>query len=222
MSARAESRPLRARRPVLVDAIALGLAALAFGGPARAQDANPDPPAADASTARSTARFAYGFAVGYGAGIAPRSKQKGRDVADVQTLAIQPVLSVRLVEAGDGSAWYHGRLDGTLTALMLLNFDPRLGIAGGPLAGLRYGMRPGERIQPWIDGALGVGGIDFDLQSQADGLAFFIQAGFGARWRLDEGHAVSGGFRWRHVSNAQTKSPNAGIGTLGFQLGLDF
>lgn len=219
-----------ARRTRLAAGLAIAWAVLAIGPGVRAES---DP--VSASEARSAAdpvgevdpdgesrRVGYGIALGYGAGIAPRDEQRGRDVADVQTLSFEPGMRIRIAQAGDGSSWVHGRLDGTLSGLVLFNFDPQFGAGGGVLAGLRYLLRPTARLQPWCGGAIGAGGIDFDLQSQADGLAFFIQAGFGARWRLDEQRSLSGGFRWLHVSNAQTESPNAGIGTLGFTLGIDF
>lgn len=223
-----------ARRIRLAAGLAIALASLTIGPRSRAEadpasaavaESAADPtadPTAEVEPSSHPRRFGYGIALGYGAGIAPRDKQRGRDVSDVQTLSIEPGMRIRIAQAGDGSAWYHGRLDGTLAGLVLLNFEPQSGVGGGALAGLRYLLRPDARLQPWCGGAIGVGGIDFDLQSQADGLAFFIQAGFGARWRLDEQRSISGGLRWLHVSNAQTEAPNAGIGTLGFALGIDF
>ena len=95
MSAQAELRPPRpcgTPTSLLVGAIAMGLAVLVSAGHARADGAAVVPPAHDTAATNTAARFGYGFAIGYGTGIAPRSKQKGRDVADVQTLAIQPVL----------------------------------------------------------------------------------------------------------------------------------
>ncbi len=215
-----ESRPHSARWIGLACGLAIATVSLAMGSSAH-QDLDPAP-GTDAERPIAPRRIGYGIELGYGAGIAPRDKQRGRDVSGVQTLSIQPRLRVLLADAGDGSAWYHGRLEGTLAGLLLMNFDPQFGAGGGALAGLRYALRPTARLQPYCDGAIGVGGLGFDLQSQANGLAFFIQAGFGARWRLDEKHSLTGALRWQHISNAQTKSPNAGIGTLGFQLGIDF
>lgn len=163
----------------------------------------------------------YGFAIGYGHGIVLRSRQRGRDVADVQVLTFEPQVRLLVARLGDGRSWYHGDLDGTLEGLLMFNFSPHGGHAGGVNAGLRYRMRRERRVQPFVEGALGIGGVGFDLASQDDGFTFFIQAGAGARYRLGERFAVSGSLRWNHVSNAQTHLPNTGIDTIGFRIGIE-
>lgn len=163
----------------------------------------------------------YGVAIGYGAGIAPRSRQRGRDVANVQVLTFEPQIRMLLARAGDGSAWYHGEVDGTLEGLLMFNFSPRSGVAGGATAGLRYTFLTDRRIQPFAEGAVGIGGLDFDLAGQDDGFSFFIQAGAGARYVLHDDLALVGSLRWQHISNAQTHLPNNGIDTIGFRIGIE-
>jgi len=166
-------------------------------------------------------RLGYGIAAGWGYGIAPRSRQVGRDVAEVQTITLEPGVRLQLTSPGRDDAWYHGDLEGTLDGLVMIDYAPRLGYGGGVNAGLRYRFRPEARIQPFAHAAVGLGGIDLDLKSQDDGFTFFLQAGLGARFRLDDGLSIATSLRWLHVSNAQTHLPNNGIDTIGLRIGIE-
>jgi len=205
-------------------AAALILLAVAAPGLADAAGEAPEAAraAAETTTTRTDARrFGYGIALGYGHGVVLRSRQRGRDVGDVEILTVEPQIRMHLVRAGDGSAWYHGALEATLEGLLMANFEPASGVGGGIDAGLRYRARPGGRVQPFADAALGLGGIDLDLRSQDDGFTFFISASLGARVRLDDRLSLTGALRWQHVSNAQTHQPNNGIDTVGLRVGLE-
>ncbi|MFP6641892.1 MAG: acyloxyacyl hydrolase [Myxococcota bacterium] len=166
-------------------------------------------------------RFGYGLTLGYGDGITVRSVQKGTDVGDVQWLSIEPSIRLRLSEFGDGQHWYDGTLDGLIQGRVVLNFDPRDGYAGGAVGALRYTLLPGRRLRPYFEGGLGVGGLDFKLQDQADGVVFFIHATLGLRWKLNDRFAVLAGASWQHMSNAKINVPNPGIDTLGFNVGFE-
>jgi len=166
-------------------------------------------------------RFGYGLTLGYGDGITVRNVQKGTDVGDVQWLSIEPSVRLRLAEFGDRQHWYDGALDGLIQARVVLNFDPRNGYAGGGVAALRYTLLPGRRVRPYFEGGLGVGGLDFKLQDQADGITFFIHTTLGLRWKLNDRFSVLAGASWQHISNAKINLPNPGIDTLGFQLGFE-
>ena len=163
----------------------------------------------------------YGLALGYGYGVAPREKQRGRDVQDVQTLAIEPYLRLPLHSFGEGQRWYHGQLDGLLQATILVELEPSSGTAAGGVVGLRYLLRPGARLRPYVEGGLGVGDLDFNLSGQDDGVSFFIHTALGVRYSLDERFALIASFLWQHVSNANSHPPNLGIDTVGFRIGLE-
>lgn len=195
--------------PRLAAAVVLLAWVLGAAGAAAAEDAPHDP------------RLGYGLAIGFGEGVAVRSRQQGADVADVRTLTIEPGIHLRLARPGADDAWYRGTLEATLEGLVVLNFEPDTGHAGGVDLGLRYRMRRGARVEPVLDAALGVGGVGFDLLTQDDGLAFFISAGLGARFRLAERLSLTTSLRWLHVSNAQIHPPNAGIDTLGVRVGVE-
>ena len=86
----------------------------------------------------------YGLAMGYGYGVSPRENQRGEDVQDVRTLAIEPYLHLPLRTFGDGSRWYHGRLDGLLQASILVELEPRSGTAASVHREFRKGRIVGS------------------------------------------------------------------------------
>ncbi len=167
-------------------------------------------------------RIGYGLAAGYGYGVAPRSKQRGRDVQDVRTVAIEPYLHMPLRVFGDGDRWYHGRLDGLLQASILVELEPRSGTAAGGVLGLRYLLGREGRLRPYLEGGIGMGNLAFDLQSQDNGFSFFIHTAVGIRQPLSERVGLIASVLWQHISNANIHPPNLGIDTVGFRLGLEF
>jgi len=167
-------------------------------------------------------RVGYGLAIGYGYGVAPRENQRGRDVQDVRTLAIEPSLRMPLRSFGDGGAWYHGRLDGLLQATILVELEPRSGTAAGGSLGLRYVFAPEQKTQPYLEGSLGVGDLNFGLSGQDDGVSFFIHTALGVRQRLGDDFSLIASVLWQHVSNANSHPPNLGIDTVGFRVGIEF
>lgn len=166
-------------------------------------------------------RFAFGLSLGYGDGITVRSVQEGTNVGDVEWMAIEPYLRMRLTQLGDGTRWYQGTLNALLMGTIVLNFEPQNGHAGGAVAALRYTIRRGHRLRPYFEAGLGVGRLDFKLQDQADGISFFIHTTIGLRWALDDRFALLAGFNWQHISNAKINIPNPGIDTLGFRIGIE-
>jgi opacity protein-like surface antigen len=175
----------------------------------------------EASPAQDARRLGFGLHVGYGLGVAPRDRQRGRDVEDVRFVAINPQLRWLLARPGEGGRWYHGDLDGIVEASFLIETQPTSGWAGGVNFDLRYRFLRDASVQPYIEAGVGVGSLDFGLTSQADGLSFVLQAGAGARVRLDERFSLIGGIRWHHISNAQLRQPNNGIDDILFLVGVE-
>jgi hypothetical protein len=167
-------------------------------------------------------RIGYGLALGYGYAVAPRENQRGRDVQDVRSVAVEPSLQLPLRTFGDGSRWYHGRLDGLLQVSLLVELEPRSGTAAGGVVALRYLLGEAGHLRPYVEGGLGVGNLDFDLESQDDGFSFFVHTALGVRYPVSERFGLLASVLWQHVSNANIHRPNLGIDTVGFRVGLEF
>lgn len=140
----------------------------------------------------------------------------------VRALVVLPHWQIDLTRRLAPRTWYGGVLSFRSEAELLVNFEPRSGVAGGLGLLLRYGFLGAGRTYPYLQGGAGVIGLDFDLADQADGLAFIPQAGVGLIHRLDERFSLDLGFRFHHISNAYTQSPNGGIDALQVLLGVAY
>ena len=199
---------MRPSKPHLVLMILLALLA------AYPSLATADPPGAEK-------RFGFGLSIGYGDGVSVRSIQNGKDVGDVEWMAIEPWIRMRLANLGEGHHWYNGSLNALLMGTVVRNFEPHSGNAGGAVAALRYTIRPGHAVRPYFEAGVGVGKLDFKLRDQADGICFFIHTTVGIRWALNERFALLAGLNWQHISNAGINPPNPGLDTLGVRIGFE-
>jgi len=154
-----------------------------------------------------------GLVLGYGQGI--KFLGSGRTEGhQVRELIILPYWQIELTRPPVESDWYKGTLGFRAEATILVNFAPRSGVAGGLGLLLRYSLTRWDPVIPYVQAGAGVIGLDFDLAKQADGLAFIPQAGLGLVYRLDPHLSFDLGFRFHHISNANTQNPNGGIDTL--------
>ena len=71
-----------------------------------------------------------------------------------------------------------------------------------------------------FEGGIGVGNLDFNLNSQSDGFSFYLQGGLGLKWQLRPRYALTASVLWHHISNAQLRAPNNGIDDILFQVGV--
>lgn len=160
-----------------------------------------------------------GLAVGYGHGtsITSSGRFEGRDVNELVVVAHW---QIALTRAPIEPAWYKGVLALRLEPSLLVNFSPRTGVAGGMGALLRYRLTRWGDTRPFIEGGAGIIGLDFDIVDQADGLAFNPTAGVGVEQRLGEHLCLELAWRFQHISNAYTQSPNGGIDAFQYLAGV--
>jgi opacity protein-like surface antigen len=154
-----------------------------------------------------------GLLLGFGRGIkfAGSGRTEGHQVRE---LIMLPYWQIELTRRPVEPVWYKGTLGFRAEATILVNFEPRTGVAGGLGLLLRYSWTRWDPIIPYVQAGAGVIGLDFDLAKQANGLAFIPQAGLGLVYRLDRHFSFDLGFRFHHISNAETDKPNGGIDTL--------
>lgn len=194
------------------------LLAAALAGPAwsEAPTAPPDP-----APKRFADRLGFAFAMGYGHGFQMRPRTEGDDVTEVRMLLFMPHVRWELFDSSRHGRWYDGALHLVIEPELTVNFAPEdTGIGGGVTGGFRYALRPERVWSPYAIGVMGFGAIDYDLYSQDDGFAFWLQFGLGMRRRLGP-IALTGDVRLYHVSNAGSHPPNEGIDMIAFTLGLE-
>ncbi len=157
---------------------------------------------------------------GYGIGLELRGSTVGEDVSDVRFVPLGIEWSIGLFEPVGGDSWLRGSLDGTVEASLVFNAEPGFGVGGAVVPGFRYNFLALGRLVPYIEVGTGFGGIDWNLESQADGFIFFLHAGVGARYLVGESWALVVGWRYQHLSNASTHLPNRGIDASVWKIGV--
>jgi lipid A 3-O-deacylase len=115
---------------------------------------------------------------------------------------------------------------GTLTFYLEPQVNPVLNpeteIEFGVGAGFQYMYPVLDRLSPYVLISTGPHYISVKTNDQASGFAFANYFGAGLYLYLTKNAALNIGYRYRHVSNANTKKPNSGIdthlGVIGFSL----
>jgi lipid A 3-O-deacylase len=161
-----------------------------------------------------------GLSAGYGFAL-PVGGSKSPELEDIEFLYVTPRWGVGISDPL-GESWYRGNFELLLEGTFLYMLEPKSGIAGGLAPVVRYNFWTGTRIIPFLQAGAGVIALDADLRRQADGLNFILQSGLGLHIFLSPSTAVTGEWRFHHISNAGIHDRNAGINSSLFMLGLTF
>lgn len=148
---------------------------------------------------------------GWGKGFSLGSLAGDGDGKNVEYVAILPQLVIGLSDVVGGNAWYRGNLDAVFEGEFLAGYEPNSGYSAGLSLLLRYNFLYSEQLVPYLELGGGVGYLDFDLRNQADGLIFYPQAGLGLHYFFTDNMSVDLGWRFHHMSNANSELPNNSI-----------
>jgi hypothetical protein len=99
-------------------------------------------------------------------------------------------------------------------------FDPEDAFFAGLGAVARYHFLPLGRFVPYIELAAAPGGTDLRVREQRTDVVFLLFGGVGASFFVSERAALYAGYRFQHISNAGTDSPNQGINSHTGVVGL--
>ena len=103
-----------------------------------------------------------------------------------------------------------------------MNFEPRSGWAAGGSLLLHYNFLHGGAIVPFIEGGGGASELQFDLDDEADGFTFPLEASLGFHVLSFERGALTASVGYFHLSNAGREFPNYGINAVMVRIGLLF
>lgn len=188
-----------------------------------AADPSATPPATE-ETAQSPERlFGFGkqeigIAVGYAFPIPVGATTP--DIEDLQYVAVLPRWGIGLSDPVGGDAWYRGNFELLLEGTLLVEVEPRSGVAGGGVLMFRYNFLPGGNFIPFVEAGGGFLGLSFDVDGQDNGFNFSVQGGLGCHYFVSERTALTGEWRWNHISNANTHKPNDGLDSSLFLVGV--
>jgi len=189
---------------------------------------NSDAVAADAAGQRGTYELAFGYGKqslgisgGYGLAL-PIGGTDAPEMEDIEFAYVTPRWGIGISDPLGGRSWYRGNFEFLLEGTFLYMFEPKSGIAGGIAPGLRYNFLTNTRFIPFFFAGVGFIALDADLARQSDGLNFILQSGVGLHYFISQQTALTGEWRFHHISNASIHDKNAGINSSLFMLGVTF
>lgn len=124
-------------------------------------------------------------------------------------------------EIGSGS-WYQGRHE-LLTELpfhLAIDQGGRSMVGGYLLGSWKFTSR--QDLVPYIFAGGGILFVDMGLPSMGTSLNFSYQGGTGLQYMLRKDVALQVEYRYHHISNAGTASPNEPINSSKFLMGVSF
>ena len=104
-----------------------------------------------------------------------------------------------------------GTIEGVVEPLMNVVISPDTNAEVGCSFLLKYSDHITSRIAPYIEGGFGIIYTTQHTHEQSTQYNFLSQVGVGLQFFLNEKFALTGGYRFRHMSNAGIDSPNRGI-----------
>jgi hypothetical protein len=188
-------------------AVMIVLVALAVAGPRMA--AAQDGPAAFARWSKIAS-----LQVGGGA----HTFERGGQVADVSFLNVTPRLSVFPFEPF-GSSWWKGALETGIEGWLQYYLEPSGDVAGGLKLAGRYHFIGIGALVPYVEALGGAGGSSLTVLGHHSAFTFVLEGGAGVSYFLTPMFALTAGYRFQHLSNGGTDTPNrsynAHTGTVG-------
>jgi len=124
-------------------------------------------------------------------------------------------------EVGRGS-WYQGRHQLLMEVPFHLAVDQGgRSMTGGYLLGSWKFTSLGD-LAPYVFAGGGVLFVDLGLESMGSRLDFSYQGGSGLQYLIRKDLALTAEYRYHHISNADTASPNEPLNSSKFLLGISF
>lgn len=162
-----------------------------------------------------------GFQTGYGGGFAIGNSGRG-DAKDVKYLPFFPSFGIGISDPSGVDSWYAGNFDFVTEGEFIAFLGPGEGHSTGLAIQLRYNFLSLEKFVPYAVVGVGAGYISSSLNTQADGVAFYPQAGVGVNYFLSDQWAITFAYRYHHISNKGIKKPNTGINANVGLIGVEY
>ena len=112
-----------------------------------------------------------------------------------------------------GSGWYQGQIALGAELLTFGTSEPLTAYGVGVTPKLQYRFTAWDRLRPYVEGGGGPLWTDLGgrVPEQPGPFNFVVWSGAGCAWTLTPQWAVNAGYRFVHISNAGTRTPNSGL-----------
>jgi Lipid A 3-O-deacylase (PagL) len=195
------------RRGVVAAAVALAVLAVVCPAPAF------DP---EAAFARGTTIF--GLQVGGGAA---NNVEGQRTVSDISFVNVSPRVSY-LFFSPFGSGLIRSAFEPGVEGWFQYYLSPKEATAEGLKLAMRYHLIGFGRLVPYLEVNGGAGGTNLRVKEIDSMFAFVFEAGAGVSYFVTDTIALNAGYRFQHISNGHTSSPNRGFNSDTGSGGVSF
>jgi hypothetical protein len=153
-------------------------------------------------------RWLRSFSVVSGYGVAPLDKNN----SDYEVIPILPQFGFDINPLAEKlHIKPKGVFEFVVEPVMNVIINPSTNAEVGCSFFLKYSRRITSRIAPYIEGGTGMIYASLSTHEQGTKYNFITQAGLGIQFFLNEHYALTGGYRFRHLSNADIDKQNKGI-----------
>ena len=179
-------------------AAAVTLAVLAVVCPAPAFDP-------EAAFARGTMIFE--LQVGGGAA---NNIEDHRTISDISFVNVSPRVSY-LLFSPFGSGFLRSAFEPGVEGWFQYYLSPKEATAEGLKLAMRYHLIGFGRLVPYLEVNGGAGGTNLRVNEIDSMFTFVAEAGAGVAYFITDTVALNAGYRFQHISNGHTSSPNRGF-----------
>jgi lipid A 3-O-deacylase len=150
-----------------------------------------------------------GLTTGY---MLPHLLKGEKSTTEQSGLAFMPSWSMVLTDP-IGHGWYRGQVSLGAEILYVQFQEPFLTHGVGFTPKIKYTFAALDRIRPYAEFAGGPFWTDLagKIPEQSSQFNFVLTAGLGVSYFLTDQVALNLGYRFQHISNAHTSSPNVGL-----------
>jgi lipid A 3-O-deacylase len=170
----------------------------------------------DATFARGTTIF--GLQIGGGAA---NDVEGHRRVSDISFINETPRVSY-LFFSPFGSGLLRSAFEPGLEGWFQQYRSPHSATAEGLKVTGRYHFIGLGRFVPYLEGTAGAGGTSLKVPEIDSTFTFVLEAGAGLSYFVTDSLAVNAGYRFQHISNGHTSTPNRGINSDSGVVGVSF
>lgn len=121
-----------------------------------------------------------------------------------------------------GSGWLRGALEVGAEGWFQYYLEPAETTAEGLKLAFRYNFLGLGRLVPYVEALAGAGGTSLKTFEIRSHFTFVLEAGAGLAYFVAPGVALTGGYRFQHISNGNVSSPNRGFNSDTGVAGVSF
>ena len=158
------------------------------------------------------ATFAKGttvFGLQVGGGVA-NNIEGHRTLSDISFLNAAPRVSY-LFFSPFGSGLLRSALEPGVEGWFQYYLSPNEATAEGFKLAMRYHLIGFGRLVPYFEATAGAGGTSLQVKEIDSAFTFVVEAGGGLAYFITDTVALNAGYRFQHISNGHTSSPNRGF-----------